>query len=380
MKILFHLRSDAETKPGGDVSLGRQYKKLLEENGHVVDLTTSSFSFESHYDLALTFNFDRPFESAQFIRNCKSKDIPVIIYALHHPTMGVSRYLKFGTIGLRRVFAILSLFYPRVYETILAILKVVSGHTKIEKFSHIKFLIVAVAQRYILNNAYRIIVSSNLEAKAICEEFKVLPKKLEIVPHILDILPGSDSAAHNEIDIARDIDIICAGRFESRKNQLEVARLAKSLPNVNFVFVGTASPSESAYFSKFNSEIMGLKNVQYYQSLPLDELRKLFRRSRLFISLSWFEVVSLTEMEALACGCYLIVGKYSYGEYFTSNRATFVEPNDRETIKGEILRRLAEASTVNNVADTNVVTRLLEMSPAQVHFSFSKIFDVLKGT
>jgi glycosyltransferase involved in cell wall biosynthesis len=379
LKIIFHLRSDANVKPGGDVALGRQYKKILEDDGHVVEITTSSLAFDGQYDLALTFNFDRPFEAAQFIKNCKKKNIPVMIYALHHPTDGVARYLKFGTMGLRRIFARLAFFRPAIYETILATVKAASGNLKIEKISNLKLLYVPHAQRFIVDNVSRILVSTQMELDKTCAEFKIAAGKCAVLPHILDIGPET---ARDGMERNREIDVICAGRLESRKNQLLVAQLARIMPESKFVFVGTPSRTEARYFAEFEAEIKGLSNVAYYPSLPLAELRDLFRNTRLFISLSWFEVVSLTEMEAMACGCHLIVGKYSYAEYFTAGRATFVEPNRLDSIHETMKSWLDQDAVAPLKRDTRLQSgdRIFEMAPAQVSRAFSVVFDGLTVT
>lgn len=376
MNVLFHLRSDTETKHGGDVSLGRQYKKILEGLGHSVDMTTSAFAFSGQYDLALTFNFDRPFESAQFIKNCKRKKIPVFIYALHHPAAGLSHYLKSGTSGARKIFARMALFRPTAYESILTLVKVITGGFKFENISHLSFISTKFAQKYIAKNVERILVSSHLEALEIAREFFLKNDKFFIIPHILDLLPVDELNSRKEY--VRDIDVVCAGRIESRKNQLKVARLAKKMNTVKFSFVGTPSPSESSYFNDFSREIEGLANVSYQASMPMPELRDLFLRSKIFISLSWFEVVSLTEMEAMTCGCQIVVGKYSYVKEYASSLATFVVPDDIDSIEKVLERLLKEMSFSDAKFLFNADDKVFEMRPAAIAEAFSSLFSSLK--
>lgn len=368
MKIIIHLRSDAELKSGGDVTLGKQYKAVLEEAGHQVDLTTSC-DFSGQYDLGLTFNFDRPFEAAQFIENCKNKNVPSMIYALHHPTEGVARYLQFGTKGARRFFSLLSMGVPHWYETWLGVAKALAGKLTIQGIANLRLLYVPLAQQFIIRHADRILVSTEMESEALQREFLADTKKIAIVPHILHTVP---SVVAEDGQNVRDVDVVCAGRIESRKNQLLVASLARALPNLRFVFIGTPSATEGQYFSQFQQEIEGLKNVDCYPNLPMDELRAQFRRSRIFISLSWFEVVSLTEMEALACGCHLVVGRYSYSQRIAGAHGDFVEPNDVVAIEA-LLRRLSAPATA--AAEQFDTARLLEMSPDGVGRAFASAFN-----
>lgn len=367
MRIIIHLRSDAAAKAGGDVTLGKQYKALLEQAGHQVDLTTS-FDFQGSYDLGLTFNFDRPFEGAQFVKFCKAQGIPTMMYALHHPSEGVGRYLESGTSGARRLFALLSFGAPRWYETWLVVAKALTGKQRIGRLSNLPLLHVSTAQRYIAERVERLLVSTPMEGDVLHREFLVPPAKIAIVPHILHTVP----AAECRTVLVRDIDVICAGRIESRKNQLLVAKLAGLMPSAKFLFVGTPSSTEGGYFSQFQEEIKNLGNCEYLPSLPMDQLREQMRRSRVFISLSWFEVVSLTEMEALACGCHLVVGKYSYSKSIAEEHGDFVEPDDIAGIQVLLARLLTSPYTNAQAFDLN---KLLDMTPDSVSGSFASAFQ-----
>lgn len=366
MRIIIHLRSDALAKAGGDVTLGKQYKALLEQAGHEVDLTTS-YDFEGRYDLGLTFNFDRPFEGAQFVKFCKSQAVPTMIYALHHPSEGVARYLESGTKGARRLFALLSFGAPRWYETWLVVAKALTGKQRIGQLSNLPLLHVSTAQRFIAEHADRLLVSTAMEGDVLHREFLVPAAKVAVVPHILPVEASPDAGTVT----TKDVDVICAGRIESRKNQLLVARLASLMPSVKFLFVGTPSSTEANYFSQFQEQIRGLGNVEYMPSLPMDQLRMQMRRSRLFISLSWFEVVSLTEMEALACGCHLVVGRYSYSRPIAGDHGDFVEPDDITGIQAILKRLLAAPHRTVQAFDSK---KLLEMSPESVGRSFASAF------
>jgi glycosyltransferase involved in cell wall biosynthesis len=377
LNFLFHLRSDALSKPGGDASLGRQYKALLEGAGHQVELTMSHAPFDGSYDAALTFNLDRPFESAQFVANCKARGVPALLYSLHHPASGVASYLRHGTAGFRRAFATVARHDPGRYETVLTAVKVLGRKFKPQRLGALRFVNTLRAQQFLLSNASAILASSGLEVDEMVREFSAPGLPYAVVPHILEGLGSGQGAAFTP-GSARDIDVLCAGRIESRKNQLQVARLARRFPDTTFVFVGTPSPSEGQYFAAFRAEIDGLANVQYHPSLPIDELRQYFRRSRIFMSLSWFEVVSLTEMEAYSWGCRLIAGKYSYAkEFAAAGRASFVDPADLAAAEVELRRVLALVSGAEDRFDVTRETELLRMSPPQVLRSFLGAFEMV---
>jgi glycosyltransferase involved in cell wall biosynthesis len=376
LNFLFHLRSDAFSKHGGDVSLGRQYKALLENAGHAVALTTDTGAFSGAFDAALTFNLDRPFESAQFVEQCVARRVPVLVYSLHHPPAGVASFLKAGASGGRGLLARLARFDPTRYESLLTLTKVLMGKFKTQRLGHLAWIDTARAQRFMLDNAALVLGSSALEIAQIQRSFPASAARFAVVPHILEALAtaAAPTALAAPAPPVRDIDVLCAGRIESRKNQMMAAQLARKFPSAKFVFVGTPSPSEQRYFADFSAQIAGLSNVEYLPSVPIDQLRSLFDRSRVFLSLSWFEVVSLTELEAYSRGCQLLVGRNSYAAEFLGGRARQVDPGDGAAAAAALTDLLADTTAARPFDPGHPLYR---MAPPQVLVAFERAFAAL---
>lgn len=352
--------------------MGRQYKALLERAGHTVTTTMSTAPFDGAYDAAMTFNLDRPFESAQFAAHCRARGIPLMLYSLHHPPAGVAHYLRDGSTGFRRVCARLAGWRPDAYESLLTLIKVLGRKFKPDTLADLRYISTVRAQRALLRDTAVVLSSSQSEASAIRTGHHQPHLQYAVVPHILESL-GEPAPASMP---PRDIDVLCAGRIESRKNQLRVAQLARRFPGKHFVFIGTPSPSESAYFAAFKAEIADQPNVAYFASMPLEQLRAMFRRSRIFISLSWFEVVSLTEMEAYASGCELLVGRYSYAAEFARSGATYIAPDDLAAAE-RALNDLLAAQGQPAPRAAAAYPDLHRMAPRQVLAAFDAVFAQL---
>lgn len=333
----------------------------------------STESFDGDYDAALTFNLDRPFESAQFAAQCRARGIPVMLYSLHHPDSGVAHYLSSGSTGFRRICAWLVGNRPIAYETMLTFLKVVTRKFRPNTLLDLRYISTAKAQHSLLSNTMMLLASSAGEAAAIRSCFHQIHLQYAVVPHILEVLRAAPAAQ----SVPRDIDVLCAGRIESRKNQLQVAKLARRFPNARFVFIGTPSPTEASYFDSFQAEISGQSNIEHFPSMSLDKLRVMLRRSRIFVSLSWFEVVSLTELEAYASGCALLVGSYSYAAEFAPSDATFITPNDADAAFVELTRLLAATPSRLPPRDAVGSPALYRMEPTQVLSAFDAVFAKL---
>jgi len=137
----------------------------------------------------------------------------------------------------------------------------------------------------------------------------------------------------------RDIDVLVAGRIEERKNQLGIARALAGTP-WKVTFVGANNPRNAAYTEKFHRLVGEYENLQHVPHVSLDELRQMYVRSKVFLSASFFEVVSLAELEAVAYGCQLISATSGYLSDYLGDLATYADP----TTEPDALRSHVESA------------------------------------
>lgn len=338
MRFLFHIRSDARIKSGGDVNLMKSFKDSLESMGHAVDITYKSKNNFSDYDIALAFNYDRPYEPCLFITAARRGGCKTGLYTIHHNNVGFYQFLKYGSVGYRKVIAGIVGFDAGRYETVLNIIKIL--FLKVE-FSFLFFVSTKVVQRRLLSRCDYIFTSSNEETKAIVSSSHINKneKYFKVVPHIL-------SSETKKMSPARHINrVICPGRIESRKNQLSVLKMVSDFPFLEFVFVGAKNTNELEYWSQFSHEIEKHNNASYLNSVNLIEYRELLLSSSIFISASWVEVVSLAELEAYLSGCKLIVSENSYISEYILGDALFFNPGDVFALKNALEKVVQELNT-----------------------------------
>lgn len=125
-KILVATRHDAIDKPGGDAHLLHQFAKELEAEFDVeVIVGVPSASRLENVAAVLCANLDRPVEADRTLELCSERNIPVYLYALHHPDAGVSASLRHGVQGWKRHVARWARYRPEAYETSLWMLRVI---------------------------------------------------------------------------------------------------------------------------------------------------------------------------------------------------------------------------------------------------------------
>ncbi|GAC1621913.1 MAG: hypothetical protein NVS9B10_05280 [Nevskia sp.] len=336
MRVVVFLRSDAESKPGGDVNLAHSFGRALESFGHQVEFVVGRGWAKYRPDKALAFNLDRPFEVAQFADRCASFGVPLYVYTLRHPVAGVSAYLRGGAAGGRRMLATVAAFSADYYETLLTLAKLALGKYRINTLSDLALISASAARSQICGHAAGLLVSGPSESAELSADRSTAGVRVHIVPHIVSQATAQNAAI---TPIARSIDVLCAARIEERKNQLAVLQIAQQLPDRRFVIIGSPASRSSAYQKRFLDMLSRLQNVEYRPAVDLRELRNIMGNSKVFVSLSWFEVVSLAELEAARCGCSLVVGRHSYLSDYLSN-VSFVSPADVQTAAASVEKAL----------------------------------------
>ena len=313
--VLVVLRHDANYRPGGDTTL----LSLLSRN--LIDCKcTIQVGIPNNvkkFDVVICANIDRPIEANELLKVCQRDQVPLHLMSLHHSYSDISKFLKYGLQGWKRVLALLSGFSPVIYEQFLWTLRVFVSY--FSKAPILNFGNVSRSQLELLNGCELLLVVSKDEQKMIEHDIGSIHCRVAFVPHIIGEKP---------IEKCKEKNIIfCPGRVESRKNQLFLLEVAKYLQEFNFVFMGRLNVSEPSYCKKFMKSISSLKNVSYLEPAELEDFRVYLMSSKIVLTSSWFEVTSLIELEVLKSGNKLVTGSPSYNNSFFSNPLVF-ENND----------------------------------------------------
>lgn len=301
LRILVSLRSDAATKPGGDVNLLRGFAEELSARHRVETVVGVPAMAELRAaDLVLTANLDRPVEPAVTLARAEEAGVPMVHYALHHPAAGVRAYLDNGADGVRRILARLAGGSPARYEQLLWTLH--AGADLVRERRIPAYGSVRRAQRRLLRSS-RLVVSSSAEADAITADIGPIGDH-DIVAHPVDFPPGP----HQPV-VGR---VVVPGRIESRKNQLLALGLADRFPDVEFLLVGGFNPGDGRYRNRVVDALAGTANTTHIEHLPKDDFYPLLRTAQVILSASWFEVTSLIERYGAANGIPMAISRHSY--------------------------------------------------------------------
>ncbi|WP_069658049.1 glycosyltransferase family 4 protein [Arcticibacter eurypsychrophilus] len=348
MRILIIVRTTLYTSPGGDTTQILMTVKYLRQLGINIDIkyTDEVIDYNS-YDLIHFFNIIRPDDIIPHIKN----DIPFLIstifvdyseYEIANRT-GVTRYV-FDNLTLGQI------------EYLKAIARWIFNGDKIKTIRYL-FNGHKASIQYISKKASILLPNSHHEYQRLIKYTKVPSPYYKIVnaidPDIFNNSVEANANYHNHI--------ICVGRIEGRKNQLN---LIKALINSKFelTIIGKPSPNHHAYYQECLRLANTGTNVHFVNQIDHEELVKIYKAARVHVLASWFETTGLSSLEAGVMNCNIVVTKKGDTEEYFNDMAYYCDPADINSIYTAVVKAYNEP--VNKILSEYIVTNYTWMNAA----------------
>lgn len=297
LRIAYCLRNDAFTKGGGDSGKVEKYSRSLVAMGHDPLIFTSARELrqeKGRIDLIHIFNTQTPYENHPYYAHARERGIPVVFSPIHHQKAFMEQYFReLSPVG--RMNYQIYMYLSSVAKQILVKRKLPTA-----AWLHSPDGI----NRKILRLAEAILPLSESENKHMTEDLgmTVPDSRVQIIPNALTF--------NESKPIPREIDVVVVGRIEPRKNMLKIAE-ALAASNYSATFIGMMNSNHAEYGKKFEEVIARSPNLSYAGKLKQEDLAGYYRRSKVCLSNSWFEVVSQVDLEAVSLGCKPVISKAS---------------------------------------------------------------------
>jgi glycosyltransferase involved in cell wall biosynthesis len=142
--------------------------------------------------------------------------------------------------------------------------------------------------------------------------------------------------------------ILCVGRIEPRKGQLDVVGVAREL-GLGLVLVGARSRLSPGYVQKVLRAARSLREFTHVERASQEELVDWYMSASSHVLASWFETVGLVSLEAVACGCPAVSTERSYIQEYLGESCIYVRPGDGASLVKGVESALARGRQ----SDTN---------------------------
>jgi glycosyltransferase involved in cell wall biosynthesis len=343
------MRVDALDKSGGDLLQVRKYieagKRSAADGRPHFDgaIITDLRADLSTFDLIHLTNIDRPVETYESFLAAKASRKPILLSPIHHSYGEIERYERLGRngivgqmsglLGFRSLEYLRSCVRTRRYsQLILPTLRMVPQGMR-------------MAQRVTLLGADKILVLTEKEKHDIALDFGEIPDE-----KFFYLRNGIEDTSDEDGSVSvRDIDVCMVGRIEARKNQIAVLKALNRL-GVRGMFVGAENPNHKSYCRQFKETIADSGSV-YMGSISHKETLRIMKRARVHVSASWFEVLSLVDLEAFYAGCKVVASSSGGTREILGDKAVYVFPDSARSIEDgirEMLEQKAEDGDLHN--------------------------------
>lgn len=340
MKILFVARPTLYTDSGGDTIQIDNTAKFLRKLNVEVDIVLSNKKdiIYKNYDLIHFFNVITCEDLLGHAIKCK---IPYVISTIYVDYREYDRHHRKDLIGFMSKF--LTGNQIEYFKTLAKFI------LKGEKVSTLYYFLKGhrASIKYLLRNAACILPNSESEYKRVVRDFGI-PCPKQVVTYAIDKSIFSDAYinTNNKTDL-----VLCVGRIEGRKNQLNLIKAANA-KKFALKLIGNLSVNQKSYVKSCKAEAGD--TVEFIPFLNQTALTDYYKKAKVHVLPSWFETAGLVTMEAAAMGCNVVIAdKGDVREYF-GDLAYYCEPDSPESIAEAIA--LALKNPVNKALQEKVRT------------------------
>jgi glycosyltransferase involved in cell wall biosynthesis len=338
LNILFITRASLFTVRGGDTTQIQKTAAALNDLSVNVDikLCTEKNIDYSLYDLVHFFNILHP---ADMMSHIKKSRLPYVVSTIY---VDYTRPSMRKTHGVRDL--ILNSFGRDNQEYIKTIGKSILQGKKIISPDYV-WKGHRRSVQWVLENASLLLPNSENEYRRLFSSYGI-QKKYSVIPN------GADTTLFNcsDDDMRRKDSnmVLCVARIELIKNQLN---LIKALNHTHYqlYLVGNFAPNHLAYYNECKK--IAASNIHFINEMKQEELVDLYKRAKVHVLPSWFETTGLASLEALFCGCNIVVTACGdTTEYFDGEACSYCEPGSTASIRaavGQAATRDANTSYIN---------------------------------
>lgn len=317
MNILFISRATLYKDKGGDTVQVVNTAKYLEKLGAKITIRLCDEKIDyAPFDLIHFFNIIRP---ADILIHVEKSGKPYVISTIYVDYSEYEKKMRRGISGF--VFKRIS---PDLIEYAKVIARsVING----ERISSLSYLVLGQrrAIRKIIRNAAMLLPNSHSEYNRLKKNYSI-DHSYKVIPNAIDPSLFKKQVA----PVPREANlVICAGRIEGRKNQLNLIR-ALNGTKYELILIGSPSANQTAYYQACRK--MAGANISFIDNISQETLINYYNRAKVHVLPSWFETTGLSSLEAAAMGCNIVItDKGDTREYF-ENYACYCDPGSPESI------------------------------------------------
>jgi len=331
-KVLFCVRHNFHTSPGGAQIQILKTKEYLEKLGVTCDLTITPDGVDfDQYDIVHLTDLTWVYDLLIYLKALKSFKGKKVLSTIYWP---FDDYASKGAPFLQKL--IFKLFGINGVEYAKALAKFIMKKEPIYleglKQSYIQ------NQINIVNEVDWLLPNSQMEMDALNNRLSLKQENFTVVNNAIDTAVFDEILESNNIE-KRDDLITFVARIDPRKNQLSFLEAMKDT-SYTIRFIGNAAPNSQKYYEQLRDVAQKRGNVEFISHITQEEVFKHMMQAKVNVLTSWIETPGLVSLEAGYAGCNIVVtDKGSVRDYF-KEYAFYCMPDDVGSIKAQTIKAM----------------------------------------
>ncbi|CAM3945599.1 glycosyltransferase [Vreelandella rituensis] len=333
MRVLFCVRHNFHSAPGGAQIQIMKTKQYLEEIGVQSDLVTDPENADfSNYDIVHLTDLTWVYDLFGYIEKLEKVNYQgkVVLSTIYWP---FDDYAKNGAPPLQSLFY--TLFGINGFERAKALAKLLMRRESV----YLKgvFNSYITSQREIVESVDLLLPNSEMEAQALFNRLDV-DKPYSVVNNAIDTDVFEFIKEDTKEEVRQDL-VTFVARIDSRKNQIG---FLESIMHTDFkvLFIGNPGPNSQKYYERLKKLAEKRGNVEFLSHLDQSEVFRHMTKAKVNVLTSWIETPGLVSLEAAYAGCNIVVSdKGSVREYF-KDYAFYCDPADSHSMKEAVLKAI----------------------------------------
>jgi glycosyltransferase involved in cell wall biosynthesis len=321
MRVAFISRATLFSSPGGDTTQVLETAAGLRRLKVAVDVfTTEARVPYAKYDLLHFFNAIRP---ADILGHTARSTRPYVLSPI---------FVEYGPYERQARGGIAGMFARMLPEDTMEYLKVIARRARNgERIGSRAYLLLGHARSVATasGGAALLLPNSHSEYRRLAARYGIRTP-YRVIPNGVDTRRMRRLPPRNP---RYEGAVICMGRIEGRKNQLNLIRALKNTRFRLFIH-GNPSPNGQAFYRACVAE--SGKNIVIGAHLEGEALYAAYASAKVHCLPSYFETTGLSSLEAGALGCNVVVSRLGDTEEYFEGNAWFCNPDDQASIRSAV--------------------------------------------
>lgn len=348
LRVLFWVRPDFYTFPGGDTVQVKYTARALSELGCKVDLSSDPEIDIGVYDIIHLCHLERCHNTWLFFQKAKKTHKRIFLSTIYWPSNHIP------------LLGFWNKQYRAIKENLINIIRLGVTSTKGQK----RFILASLRKGWLscreqlLNCVDLLLPNSTSEAEILRQE-KLKDVPIVVIPNVVDV---KKCDAIEKLPWGKRSMILCVGHFCPRKNQLVLIKALKNT-NISVVFAGSYRSMHRRYYEYCRKE--AADQHTFLGRCSNEKVLELMGQARVHVQTSKLETPGLVNLEAGLMGCNLVLPPVNPVRDYFGNLGNYFLTYQKDSIRKAVLDAIntepdqsLEKHIRNNFTMTQLKSRL----------------------